>query len=318
MSTLLLSDHGILRFQFSPKATTSPLSRPIPYQICASPFFKAHLKKTVFSFDWGSIPVVHQLPRLNFFIRGSAQATKEHFHELFDQYTWDQLDKLVSRNQAAAFMQEQYLHIASRLVWSNNFSLASKLIGKNFVIKDLIFVKDNKVCLKDPNTFSTRFAHAKNTSLDKQRAFLQAQLNNSPPVSKDRNRAKNSLAKLARISKKWVSFGKVLYLDILEYKGKKLQDPFSIQSALGRYWADTFSEHPIDSVLAEEYLGKFAHNFHFDEAPPTTAASISRYIAKTHKAMTGPNGVPYSVYEIAGPLAAGVLARTFIYIYIYI
>ena len=41
------------------------------------------------------------------------------------------------------------------------------------------------------------------------------------PRAKARSKAKNSLAKLARVSKKWVSFGKVLYLDVLEYNGKK-------------------------------------------------------------------------------------------------
>ena len=76
-----------------------------------------------------------------------------------------------------------------------------------------------------------------------------------------KNKNRNSLAKLARIAKKWTPFGKTLYLDILEKDGAFFSSPFDKQTQLGQFWAETFSLKSIDLAKAELYLSRFSFVF---------------------------------------------------------
>ena len=79
-------------------------------------------------------------------------------------------------------MHLQYLHIASRLVWQNNVSLANKILFKNVVIGDMSFVKGDKVLLKDPNLFSLKFAQYKLDAATTEMTLLQKSTNSSGPI----------------------------------------------------------------------------------------------------------------------------------------
>ena len=57
-----------------------------------------------------------QLQALNMVIRGCAKETEECLHSLYDHRSWNQIGKLISSDQNVCFMNEQYLHIAARLV----------------------------------------------------------------------------------------------------------------------------------------------------------------------------------------------------------
>ena len=153
LSALGLSDHAIILYQFS-KVTATPLSsRPISLGILKSPIFHDCFRCATYAVNWLTIPVPQRLPKLNAIVHSVAHDCREYLHKLYETYTWDLLQKLVSKDQDANCMHLQYLHIASRLVWSNNVSLARRILKKNFVISDMIRVSNEKVCLKDPNAY---------------------------------------------------------------------------------------------------------------------------------------------------------------------
>ena len=81
-----------------------------------------------YAVDWDLIPIPLQQTHFNNIVKQVAQDCKDFLHAQFYTLTWDQLQKLVSSDQHAAFMHLQYLHIAARLVWQNNVALAKKLI----------------------------------------------------------------------------------------------------------------------------------------------------------------------------------------------
>ena len=65
----------------------------------------------------------------------------------------------------------------------------------------------------------------------------------------------------------------------------------------------TFSFKPVDLPAAAMYLSKFASKFDFSNLPPTTTQSIFKYLRWLHDTRPGPNGIPYSAYLSAGPVA---------------
>ena len=89
-------------------------------------------------------------------------------------------------------------------------------------------------------------------------ANLQKSINSSMTPQKVQNRAKDKIAKLARVSEKWLPFGKCLFLDVLEVGDHQFSTPFDKQSQLGAFWASTFSPKQIDAVKAELYLSRFS------------------------------------------------------------
>ena len=90
-------------------------------------FFESLIKHAAYVTEWDSIPTHLQLPYFDSMVRDFADDRKKNLNDLYGQHTWDQLQKLVSSDQNAAFMHVQYLHIASRQVWQNHVSLANKI-----------------------------------------------------------------------------------------------------------------------------------------------------------------------------------------------
>ena len=139
--------------------------------------------------------------------------------------------------------------------------------------------------------------------------LLKTDLKSSELGSKSHKHTTNRAAQLASTSKRWLDFGKVLYLHAIDTPEGPARDDSDHLSLLIKYWAKTFTAQEFDSQAAILYSNKFCFKFDFSNFSPTTTSSISRYLQHVHDTRPGPHGIPYSAYFSAGPVSWAILAK---------
>ena len=309
LNTLNLSDHSIFGITISSKNPVPSNFHPLPFFITKHKIFKNLMHEALNYFNFNNYTPAMQLAELNVMIRGVAFCTKELIQSQYALTPWDDLDFLAKSNLEAAYVNEHNLNICSRLVWTQNFELASRLLRKSYMINQITDVSGDRVFLKDPAGFAVKFDLIKSSHIDTTIKSIKKDLKGTEVGSKSHKRATAKAAWPSRAAKRWLSFGKVLYLHAIETPDGPAREDADRMSLLVKYWANTFSAKDFDEDSAKLYLQKFALIFDFSSLSPTTTRSICNYLRRVHDTRPGPNGIPYSAYLSAGPVAWAILAK---------
>ena len=105
LSTLKASDHANISASISCKSSTTHSCRTIPLEMFNSYYYKHTFHIAVHLHPWHEFPLSQFLGELKELIEDVAAHTKEFLFSKYVSCTWASLQKLVTRDQDARFMQ---------------------------------------------------------------------------------------------------------------------------------------------------------------------------------------------------------------------
>ena len=231
-----------------------------------------------------------------------------HYEELIREASRLCRNEILNAKREQPEMILQNLITCGRIVATNNFRLAKRLVSESAFFFARIYVDKDNVFLFDPSSFNSEYATAKRDCLQ----------NDSDSFVKSPTGKQHRLQAITRLSLLWRSRFPTLGLKaILRKDGTVTSKPAGIAREMSSSW---FSVFGIARKAAPEALDFLATTPTWcgasGTAPPSrdNIRKVIEVLAKKHTAC-GPNGIPYHAWAALIELSSQILFNVNLHIF---
>ena len=286
MHTSGVSDHTCVAANVSLR-TVSSGAKPIPEYIFRSHYFEIFHDKLVKEANIQSLDYPDRLIAHKEVIRAAAKLAR---------------DKLQDSDEDNPMITSMRFSTLSRIVWSQDFDLAKKLLSSSDLARRWLVVSRHAITLNNPNLFSREMDAAKLKALQQ-----QSMDHSGSPRKFNSSRG----AQLARLSRIWVKIDKQLQLSGVRVDGEIIRSEPQKTIALGASWQATFNPKPYDVAAADTLLAQSGDIGEYEDVPPTTIFDyMEAHGIGKNGSRPGPDGIPYVAWASAGPVGDDTLYTT--------
>ena len=288
-----LSDHSPTIFTISLSRQKRRNQQPIAKEVLTSPVFKEeHDKLAALYISVGSLtPRRWQDHKL--VIREAARRAR---------------NRLLIEDVASNFSRMQSFASTARAVWQHDYPLLERLMLVSPVVREHVRLENGSIFLRDPAEFSRQVDESRRLHIDKRKDDVTAEIK-SESNNRMKRKLRGKLDMLGRLAQIWSPFDKRFALSALRAPSSAgsssafLRDPGLIADVVSKAWAPIFAHKELDVEKARQFVDGHCVAWDFLASPPPSIAAIALAAKCARDSSPGRDGIPYSAWHKAGPLA---------------